>query len=182
MLLQEQFVQINCGSLFLADAIFHHQTSLNTCLYSMNGRRNPSNCRHFLTKCTTTWSGKRSSNEEVEKEASYVENVDNTKLEPSNVWRPKISAYRRRYSNPDASRQRVLLTHKNEITPKWRKHFKISQTDFKYYYEDSEKVLSDFLKYLKKTLNHTDKQLGGSYCQNILQIWTAVDPIKSIFP
>ena len=85
MLLQEQFVQISCGSLFLVDAIFPHQTSLTTCLYSMNWRRNLSNCRHFLTKCTTTRSGNRSSSEEVEKEASYVENVDNAKLGPSNV-------------------------------------------------------------------------------------------------
>ena len=182
MLLQEQFVQISCGSLFLVDAIFPHQTSLTTCLYSMNWRRNLSNCRHFLTKCTTTRSGNRSSSEEVEKEASYVENVDNAKLGPSNVWKPKISAYRRRYSNPNASRQRVLLTHKNEITPKWRKHFKISQTDFKYYYEDSEKVLYDFLKYLKKTLNRTDKQLGEVNAKIFFRYGQLLIPSKASFP
>ena len=50
-----------------------------------------------------------------------------------------------------------------------------------HYYQESAKVVTDFQRYLKIHLNHAEKQ-AGLYCQNIHQIWKAVDPNKGIFP
>ena len=83
----------------------------------------------------------------------------------------------------------TLLKNKIKITAKFRKdHRLFNKLEFRYYYDNPTKLLNDFKEYrevtssnpISTTKSSTDNAL--TMVNNIRQVWTAIDPARSIFP
>ena len=87
------------------------------------------------------------------------------------------------------SQIRSLLLHKKEMTAQFRKRHNIhSKTEYRYYYDDSRKLLEDFQRYKQESqtnLTTSDKRNrdnAKTMANNVRDIWMEVDPRRSILP
>ena len=107
--------------------------------------------------------------------------------------KPGPSGYQKRqrgkYVEQKKPKQVTLLKNKIEITAKFRKdHRLFNKLGFRYYYDNPTKLLNDFKEYrevtssnpISTTKSSTDNAL--TMVNNIRQVWTAIDPARSIFP
>ena len=106
--------------------------------------------------------------------------------------KPGPSGYQKRqrgkYVEQKKGKQVPLLKHKIEITVAFRKQYKLhNKLEFRYYYDDTKKLLNDFKTYRESTTTnpiHTTKSStdnAAAMIKNIKQVWTAIDPARSIF-
>ena len=83
---------------------------------------------------------------------------------------------------PSKAQRRVLLKHKIEIDAQFRKTHRLqNRSEFRYYYNDANTILSDFKNYLIVQLSHNKKN-SDQYANNVRQVWASVDPNRQIFP
>ena len=62
-----------------------------------------------------------------------------------------------------------------------KKHKLVNKFEYRFYYDDSNKLLQDFKQYLVVQVNHTVKQ-AAQYAADLRQVWTSVDINRAIFP
>ena len=62
-----------------------------------------------------------------------------------------------------------------------KKHKLVNKFEYRFYYDDSNKLLQDFKQYLVVQVNHTVKQ-AAQYAADLRQVWASVDINRAIFP
>lgn len=119
------------------------------------------------------------------KKTSASSSLDREKPGPSGYQKRE----RGKYVEQKKHKQVTLLKNKIEITAKFRKdHRLFNRLEFRYYYDNPTKLLNDFKEYrevtssnpISTTKSSTDNAL--TMVNNIRQVWTAIDPARSIFP
>ena len=96
---------------------------------------------------------------------------------------------RGKYLEQKKGKQVPLLKRKIEITSAFRKRYKLyNKLEFRYCYDDTTKLFNDFKPYRRSTITnpiHTTKSStnnAAAMIKTIRQVWTAIDPARSIFP
>ena len=125
----------------------------------------------------------RASQSSEAKHSSQISTVSSS--EPQNISIPKDTSRARlrgKFVTPSKAQRRVLLKHKIEIDAQFRKtHPLQNRSEFRYYYNDANTILSDFKNYLIVQLSHNKKN-SDQYANNVRQVWASVDPNRQIFP
>ena len=125
----------------------------------------------------------RASQSSEAKHSSQISTMSSS--EPQKISIPKDTSRARlrgKFVTPSKAQRRVLLKHKIEIDAKFRKTHRLqNRSEFRYYYNDANTILSDFKNYLIVQLSH-DKKNSDQYANNVRQVWTSVDPNREIFP
>ena len=125
----------------------------------------------------------RASQSSEAKHSSQISTVSSS--EPQNISIPKDTSRARlrgKFVTPSKALRRVLLKHKIEIDAQFRKTHRLqNRSEFRYYYNDANTILSDFKSYLIVQLSHNKKN-SDQYANNFRQVWASVDPNRQIFP
>ena len=125
----------------------------------------------------------RASQSSEAKHSSQISTVSSS--EPQNISIPKDTSRARlrgKSVTPSKAQRRVLLKHKIEIDAQFRKTHRLqNRSEFRYYYNDANTILSDFKNYLIVQLSHNKKN-SDQYANNVRQVWASVDPNRQIFP
>ena len=125
----------------------------------------------------------RASQSSEAKHSSQISTVPSSEPQKISIQKDTSKArLKEKFVTPSKAQRRVLLKHKIEIDAQFRKTYRLQKrSEFRYYYNDANTILSDFKNYLIVQLSHNKKN-SDQYANNVRQVWTSVDPNCQIFP